>query len=77
MSWHVLSALAGTPAPVVNRLHEEMKLIMADPEVTKKVASQGLLPHAVAPVEGARAYIKSEVGKWGDVIRKLGLAGTL
>jgi hypothetical protein len=31
----------------------------------------------VAPVEEARAYIKSEVGKWGDVIRKLGLAGTL
>jgi tripartite-type tricarboxylate transporter receptor subunit TctC len=77
VSWHVLSAPAGTPAPVVNRLHEEMKLIMADPEVTKRIGSLGLLPHAVAPVEEARAYIKSEVEKWGGVIRKLGLAGTL
>jgi tripartite-type tricarboxylate transporter receptor subunit TctC len=77
VSWHVLSAPANTPAPVVNRLHDEMKLIMADPEVIKKVAGLGLLPHPVAPVADAQAYIKSEIDKWGGVIRKLGLAGTI
>jgi tripartite-type tricarboxylate transporter receptor subunit TctC len=77
VSWHVLSAPAATPKPVVNRLHEEMKVIMADPEVTKKVASLGLLPHAVAPIDEAQAYIQSEVDKWGGLIRKLGLAGTI
>lgn len=77
VSWHVLSAPAGTPAPVVDRLHNEMKRIMADPEVRARVASLGLLPHPVPPVAEARAYIGSEVEKWGGVIRKLGLAGTL
>jgi tripartite-type tricarboxylate transporter receptor subunit TctC len=77
VSWHVLSARAGTPAPVVDRLHGEMKRIMADPQVSARVASLGLLPHPVPPVAEARAYIKSEVEKWGTVIRKLGLAGTL
>ena len=50
---------------------------MADPEISAKVASLGLLPHAVAPVPEAQAYIKSEVEKWGGVIRKLGLAGSI
>jgi tripartite-type tricarboxylate transporter receptor subunit TctC len=77
VSWHVLSARAGTPTPIVNKLHDEMKLIMADPEVNRKVASLGLLPHAVAPIPEAQAYIKSEIDKWGDLIRKLGLAGSL
>jgi tripartite-type tricarboxylate transporter receptor subunit TctC len=77
VSWHVLSAPANTPAPVVNRLHDEMKLIMADREVSAKVASLGLLPHPVAPIADAQAYIKSEIDKWGGVIRKLGLAGTI
>jgi tripartite-type tricarboxylate transporter receptor subunit TctC len=77
VSWHVLSAPANTPAPIVNRLHDEMKLIMADPAVTAKVASLGLLPHPVPPVAEAQAYIKSEIDKWGGVIRKLGLAGTI
>jgi tripartite-type tricarboxylate transporter receptor subunit TctC len=77
VSWHVLSAPANTPAPVVNRLHDEMRLIMADPEIAAKVASLGLLPHPVPPVAEAQAYIKSEIEKWGGVIRKLGLAGTI
>ena len=77
VSWHVLSAPANTPRPIVTRLHEEMKVIMADPDVTKKVASLGLLPHAVPPIDEARAYIKAEIDKWGGVIRKLGLAGSI
>jgi tripartite-type tricarboxylate transporter receptor subunit TctC len=77
VSWHVLSAPANTPAAIVNRLHEEMKVIMADPEITAKVASLGLLPHPVAPVPEAQAYIKSEIEKWGGIIRKLGLAGSI
>lgn len=77
VSWHILSAPANTPAPVVNRLHEEMKVIMADPEIIKKVEDLGLLPHPIASVAETQAYIKSEVEKWGAIIRKLGLAGTI
>ncbi len=77
VSWHVLSARAETPKPIVDRLHAEMKTIMADPDVVKKVESLGLLPHAVAPIDDAQAYIKSEIELWGGLIRKLGLAGSI
>jgi tripartite-type tricarboxylate transporter receptor subunit TctC len=77
VSWHVLSAPANTPRPVVDRLHEEMKVIMADPDVVKRVASLGLLPHAVAPIEDTQRYIQSEISFWGGLIRKLGMAGSI
>ena len=44
VSWHVLVAPTGTPQDIVERLHAEMKRIMAIPEVNKKVASVGLIP---------------------------------
>lgn len=77
VSWHVLNARAGTPTPIVDKLHDEMKSIMADPVVVKRVASLGLLPHAVAPIKETQAYIQSEIDKWGGLICKLGLAGTI
>jgi tripartite-type tricarboxylate transporter receptor subunit TctC len=77
VSWHVLNARAGTPMPIVNKLHDEMKSIMAEPDVVKRVASLGLLPHPIPPIKETQAYIQSEIDKWGDLIRKLGLAGSI
>ena len=76
VSWHVLLAPAGTPAPVVERLHGEMKRIMAAPEMVKKVADLGLIPVDTQPIDGIRAYIRSEQEKWGSLVRTLGLAGS-
>jgi tripartite-type tricarboxylate transporter receptor subunit TctC len=76
VSWHVLLAPAGTSAPVVERLHGEMKRIMAAPEMVKKVADLGLIPFDTQPIDGIRAYIRSEQEKWGSLVRTLGLAGS-
>ena len=48
-----------------------------DADVVKKVENLGLLPHAIAPIHEAQAYIKSEIELWGGLIRKLGLAGSI
>jgi tripartite-type tricarboxylate transporter receptor subunit TctC len=76
VSWHVLLAPAGTSAPVVERLHGEMKRIMAAPEMVKKVSDLGLIPFDTQPIDGIRAYIRSEQEKWGSLVRTLGLAGS-
>ncbi len=51
VSWHVLLAPAGTPPDVVDRLHAEMKRIMAAPEIKQKIADIGLIPLDIASVE--------------------------
>jgi tripartite-type tricarboxylate transporter receptor subunit TctC len=76
VSWHALMAPSATLRPVVNRLHGEMTRIMKLPEVNKAIASLDLIPVTPASVEDTQQYIAAEAKKWGDLVRKLGLAGS-
>lgn len=59
---------AGTPAPIVKKLHAETVRIMRSPDVAKRVADLGADVVANSPKEFA-AYIRSEVDRWGKVIK--------
>jgi tripartite-type tricarboxylate transporter receptor subunit TctC len=59
---------AGTPAPIVNKLHAESVRIMKSPDVAKRIAELGAEVVANSPKEFA-AYIRSEVPRWGKVIK--------
>jgi tripartite-type tricarboxylate transporter receptor subunit TctC len=76
VSWHILVAREGTPAPIAGRLHQEMKRIMATPDVKEKIEAIGLIPHETPSIEGMQRYIKAETDKWGAVVRSLGLEGS-
>jgi tripartite-type tricarboxylate transporter receptor subunit TctC len=77
VSWHVLLAPAATPKPVVDRLHAEMKKIMSDPEMKKLASNIGLIPVDTPSVDGIQTYFTSEREKWGTLVRKLGLEGSM
>lgn len=77
VSWHMLFAPAATPKPIVERLHGEMKKIMADPEMVKLTEKIGLLPVDTPSIEGIQSYIASERDKWGSLVKQLGLDGTM
>lgn len=70
-SWNGLLAPAGTPPEVVARLNREMAKILAAPDVREKFED-----HAAEAVGGSSekfyGYIKSEIGKWGAVVRASG-----
>jgi len=76
VSWHILLAPAKTPKDVVDRLHAEMKKIMADPEMKEKASNIGLIPFDTPSVDGMNDYMKSERAKWGSLVEKLGLKGS-
>src|SRR2546429_6431277 len=44
VSWHMLLAPAKTPRDIVDRLHTEMKRILAEPELKQKIETIGLIP---------------------------------
>ncbi len=69
----MLLAPAGTPQDVVDKLHAEMKRILEEPGMRKKIADIGLIPLDIASIEQSRAYIKAEGEKWGSLVRQLGL----
>ena len=76
VSWHVIFARHDTPREIVNRLHDEMKSIMATPDMQQKIMQIGLIPHDTPSVEGIQRYIKAETEKWGTLVRQLGLEGS-
>jgi tripartite-type tricarboxylate transporter receptor subunit TctC len=73
VSWHMLLAPAKTPREIVDRLHDEMKHIIADPEIRQKIETIGLIPFDTPGVDELRAYRRAEQEKWGSLVKKLGL----
>jgi tripartite-type tricarboxylate transporter receptor subunit TctC len=73
VSWHALIVRSGTPPAIVNTLHDEMKTIMAQPEMVAAISKLGLIPETPAPMELTRIYIRHEMQKWGTLVKSLGL----
>jgi tripartite-type tricarboxylate transporter receptor subunit TctC len=73
--WQMLSAPAGTPAPVIDKLHKEMTTYVESPEGKKKLMDMGLLPGAPAPPAELAKFVEKEVNAWGQLVQKAGLAG--
>ena len=69
--WYGIVAPAGTPRLTVERLHAESMKAMRAPDVAERYATLG-----VEPVEGTPeqfgAYIRAELGKWADIIKRSG-----
>ena len=63
---------AATPKEIVKRLRSEIACIVALPDVVEKLTALGLVPVADTPEEFG-AYIRSEIGRWGDIIRRSNL----
>jgi len=66
--WYGLLAPAGTPKPVITRLHAEAVKALRAPDVVEKLSSQGAEPVASSPEEFA-AFIRSETDKWANLVK--------
>jgi tripartite-type tricarboxylate transporter receptor subunit TctC len=71
-TWYGLLAPAGTSPAIVTRLHQDVVKILTTPDTREKLVAQGFEPVGNTPAEFG-AYIKSEIAKWGRVIREAGI----
>jgi len=70
-SWFALLAPAGTPAPVVRKLHAETVKALAAPDLRAKFAELGMDIVAGSP-EQLAAIIRADIPKWAKVIKDSG-----
>ena len=73
-SWQGIVTRAGTPGPIVARLNSEAVRVLQLPEVRNPIVSQGNDIAASSP-EAFLAYMRSEMDKWGKVIKAAGVSG--
>ncbi|GKT14708.1 tripartite tricarboxylate transporter substrate binding protein [Acidovorax sp. SUPP2522] len=67
-SWQAIFVPAGTPEPVVTRLHTEIRKILAQPDMQTRLKSFGMEPADMTTAQIA-AFQKAEVAKWAQVIK--------
>jgi tripartite-type tricarboxylate transporter receptor subunit TctC len=69
--WQALFAPSGTPDTVINELNAALQEIVADPAILKTWADAGVSAfpkNELSPAAG-HALLKSEIARWGQVIR--------
>ena len=69
IGWYGLLATAGTPAPVINRLHAQIVRILAQPELQAAYVSGGLDAVSSRSPAEFTALISSDRDKWAKVIK--------
>ncbi|MBO9646806.1 MAG: tripartite tricarboxylate transporter substrate binding protein BugD [Pseudacidovorax sp.] len=72
--WHGMYAPKGTPAPVLKKLNDALKVALKDPEFIKKQEGLGAVVVSDKRVEPAehKKFVQAEVARFGPVIKAAG-----
>ncbi|UKI08740.1 Bug family tripartite tricarboxylate transporter substrate binding protein [Variovorax paradoxus] len=70
-SWIGFLTTANTPRPIVDRYHRELVKILHSPEIAARLREMEFEVVAGTPEQFA-GWIKSEIGRWGKVIKATG-----
>jgi len=62
---------AGTPRPIVERLNRETAQLLDSAAIKEQFATQGIEAAPTSP-EQFGAYLRTEVEKWGKVVKASG-----
>jgi tripartite-type tricarboxylate transporter receptor subunit TctC len=71
-AWGGMIGPANMPPQIVQRLSKEIVEILRQKDVTDRMLSEGTVPTPSGPDEFT-AYIKSELKKWGEVVKMAGI----
>ena len=71
-TWWAFLGRAGTPEPVLRKMHEALTRAVLDPDVKAKIEEQGCDVQASSP-EVCGRFLAAEIDKWGRVIRTNGI----
>lgn len=66
-TWSGIIAPAGTPKEIVDRVAEEARKALTDPELRKKLDDQGIVPMGTSPDE-FKTFVTEEIARWKKVI---------
>jgi tripartite-type tricarboxylate transporter receptor subunit TctC len=68
VSWQAIFAPAGTPAPIVQELANDIHKVIFESDMKAKLLALGVEPSGAGPAE-LGAFQKAEVAKWAQLIK--------
>jgi tripartite-type tricarboxylate transporter receptor subunit TctC len=73
VAWQGVVAPAGTPRPVVDMLAAQIAKLLSDPATSERFTAIAIEPLPGSTPDGFAAYIRTEVDRWADIVRKSGV----
>jgi tripartite-type tricarboxylate transporter receptor subunit TctC len=71
-NWWGIVVPAGTPRPVIDRLHQELTAVVSSTETKQRFETEGAEPLSMSPDEFGR-FIAAETVKWARVVKDAGI----
>jgi len=71
-AWYGIAAPAGTPAPVVAELNRQINLVLADPDIHKKLEAMGVQVGLAQTPDQFGKFMSSEIDRYGELVKLSG-----
>jgi tripartite-type tricarboxylate transporter receptor subunit TctC len=71
-SWFAIMAPAGTPAPIIKKISEDIASILKTPEMQARWQTLGAIPITSTPAE-LDAIIRSDAERYGKILQAAGV----
>ena len=72
--WFAFFVAAKTPEGIIRKIHADTAVALADPTIRARLEDLGIIVVGSTPEE-LGAHVKSEMEKWGPVIKEAGIRG--
>lgn len=70
--WFGLWAPKKTPQPIIDKLYAEVQKALADPAVKERIAAGAGVPSHM-PLAEIEPFVKAEIAKWAQVVKRAGI----
>ena len=69
-----MTTTANVPKPIVDKLNSNIRDIMSEGPMVDLLVHQGMMPEKSPPPDELKAFVASEIVRWGKVIELAGVA---
>src|SRR5580704_5421386 len=67
--WGMVVAPANTPDPIIAKLYEAFRVVLADDAVRGQMLALGMVPQSSPPPDKLQDFIDAEQARWGQVVK--------
>jgi len=73
VGWFAIVAPKGTPTPVIAKMNREVNVLLADKDLSSRIANIGPLVDATMTEQDVGKFLSSELARWTDVTKEIGI----